>query len=239
MTMQFSNRTTRSTMLINPFTIIVGAHQRALEFLDGRLSRVLEPGRYRRRLRAVYRAVDVRDQLSAIPLQEIPAADGVQVKVSALLRFYVADPVAYDQVAMNPTDLVYASVQQALRDTVSQLQSGELLRAARADLGRQLTEAATRAGVEVGIGIRTVGIKDVLLPVELRNATLETLVVQRQGQAKLEAARAETAALRSMANAAKLLDDHPALARLRLVQAAPYGTKIVIGLDADPAGTAD
>jgi len=239
MTMQFSNRTTRSTMLINPFTIIVGAHQRALEFLDGRLSRVLEPGRYRRRLRAVYRAVDVRDQLSAIPLQEIPAADGVQVKVSALLRFYVADPVAYDQVAMNPTDLVYASVQQALRDTVSQLQSGELLRAARADLGRQLTEAATRAGVEVGIGIRTVRIKDVLLPVELRNATLDTLVVQRQGQAKLEAARAETAALRSMANAAKLLDDHPALARLRLVQAAPYGTKIVIGLDADPAGTAD
>lgn len=239
MTMQFSNRTTRSTMLINPFTIIVGAHQRALEFLDGRLSRVLEPGRYRRRLRAVYRAVDVRDQLSAIPLQEIPAADGVQVKVSALLRFYVADPVAYDQVAMNPTDLVYASVQQALRDAVSQLQSGELLRAARADLGRQLTEAATRAGVEVGIGIRTVRIKDVLLPVELRNATLDTLVVQRQGQAKLEAARAETAALRSMANAAKLLDDHPALARLRLVQAAPYGTKIVIGLDTDPAGTAD
>lgn len=54
-----------------------------------------------------------------------------------------------------------------------------------------------------------------------------------QGQAKLEAARAETAALRSLANAAKLLDDHPALARLRLVQAAPYGTKIVIGLDTE------
>lgn len=233
MTMQFSNHITRSTMLINPFTITVGAHQRALEFLDGRLSRVLQPGRYRRRLRAIYRAVDVRDQLYAVPLQEIPAADGVQVKVSAQLRFYVADPVAYDQVAINPTDLVYASVQQALRDAVSQLPSAELFGAARADLGRQLTEAATRAGAEVGVGIRGVGIKDVLLPSELRNATLEALVVQRQGQAKLEAARAETAALRSMANAAKLLDDHPALARLRLVQAAPYGTKIVIGLDTE------
>ena len=239
MTMQFTEYPRRSIKLIKPLTITVYAHQRALEFLDGRLSRVLDPGRYRRRIRAVYRAVDIRVQLAAIPLQEIPAADGIQVKVSAQFRYYVADPVAHDQVAVNPADLVYVAVQQALREGVVGLRSDELFGSARADLGRQLTEAATRSGAEVGIGIRSVEVKDVLLPTELRNATLEALVVQRQGQAKLEAARAETAALRSLANAAKLLDDHPALARLRLVQAAPYGTKIVIGLDADSPAVAD
>jgi regulator of protease activity HflC (stomatin/prohibitin superfamily) len=220
-------------MLINPFTITVAAHQRTLEFTDGRLSRVLEPGRYRRRTHAEYRAIDVRHHLYAIPPQEIPTADGVQVKVSAQVRSFVTDPVAFDQVAVAPMELVHFSVQRALRDAVSQLEAAAVLGAARGDLGRTLTQSASEAGAEVGIGIRSVDVKDVLLPAELRNAVLEAMVVQRQGQAKLEAARAETAALRSMANAAKLLDDHPALARMRLVQAAPYGTKIVIGLDRD------
>ena len=46
--------------------------------------------------------------------------------------------------------------------------------------------------------------------------------------ARTTAVRAETAAMRSLANAAKLLDDHPALARLKLVQALPPGAKVVL-----------
>jgi hypothetical protein len=46
----------------------------------------------------------------------------------------------------------------------------------------------------------------------------------------LEAARAETAALRALANGARLLDEHPALAQLRLVQSAPPGTRLVLQL---------
>ena len=53
-------------------------------------------------------------------------------------------------------------------------------------------------------------------------------VVRRRGQAQLEAARAETAAMLSLANAAKLLDEHPALPRLNLVQALPPGATLVL-----------
>ena len=76
--------------------------------------------------------------------------------------------------------------------------------------------------------IREVVVKDVVLPSEIRAAYAELVTARQRGQVQLETARAETAALRSMANAAKLLDDHPALAQLRLVQAAPYGTKFVL-----------
>ncbi len=72
-------------------------------------------------------------------------------------------------------------------------------------------------------------IKDVVVAVELRTAYAELVTTKQRAQAQLEAARAETAALRSMANGAKLLDDHPALAMLRMIQAAPYGTKIILG----------
>ncbi|WP_168207537.1 slipin family protein [Microlunatus elymi] len=214
----------------NLFSITVNAHERALEFTDGRLSRVLEPGRYRRVRRAEFRVIDIRDQLMIISPQDVPAADGVQVKVSATLRWHVDDPVAFDQVAADPAQLVYAAVQVAIRESVAAIASTDLAGVARRDLGSALTETATAAGRELGIGIRTVQVKDVLLPGEIRSAVLEALVAQRQGVAKLEAARAETAALRSMANAAKLLDDHPALAQLRLLQSAPYGTKIVMQL---------
>ena len=98
-----------------------------------------------------------------------------------------------------------------------------------------LTAAAREAGRPLGISVDSVMIKDVIVPTELRAAYAELVTTRQRAQAQLETARAETAALRSMANAAKLLDDHPALAQLRMIQAAPYGTKIVFGVS-DHAG---
>ncbi|MGN0065450.1 MAG: hypothetical protein ACI379_14530 [Nocardioides sp.] len=54
-----------------------------------------------------------------------------------------------------------------------------------------------------------------------------------RAKAKLEEARAETAALRSLANGAKVLADNPALARLRLVEALPPGTTLELRGDRD------
>jgi uncharacterized membrane protein YqiK len=70
-----------------------------------------------------------------------------------------------------------------------------------------------------------------MLPGELRRATTETLLARENGKAELERARAEAASLRTLANAARLLDEHPALLQLRTVQAAATpGTKIVLNL---------
>ena len=93
-----------------------------------------------------------------------------------------------------------------------------------------LTDGARAAGSAVGIDVVEVVVKDVILPPELRIAYAELVTTRTRGQAQLEAARAETAALRSLANGAKLLDDHPALARLRLVQSLPHGSTLELGL---------
>ena len=81
----------------------------------------------------------------------------------------------------------------------------------------------------MGVEVWQVVVKDVILPPDLRSAYAELVTARARGQAQLEAARAETAALRSLANGAKLLDDHPALARLRLVQALPPGSTVELG----------
>jgi regulator of protease activity HflC (stomatin/prohibitin superfamily) len=117
-------------------------------------------------------------------------------------------------------------VQIALREALVDVDSEAMVRHARRALGTTITEVARAAGDEVGIAVREVVVKDVILPPELRSAYAELVTTKARGAAQLEAARAETAALRSMANGAKLLDEHPALARLRLVQALPPGSRI-------------
>jgi regulator of protease activity HflC (stomatin/prohibitin superfamily) len=208
--------------------VIVPAHTAAVEFVDGTPVRVLEPGRHRRARRATYREVDLREQLLAVSPQEILTVDGVQVRVSAAVRWAVVDPVAWLERATDPVGLVYLATQVALRDAVAGLtletvsQRGAGLEAAT------LTATVDAAGRPVGLSVLEVVVKDVILPSEVRAATLELATARQRGAAQLEMARAETAALRSLANGAKLLDDHPALARLRLVQALPIGSQLVV-----------
>ncbi len=64
----------------------------------------------------------------------------------------------------------------------------------------------------------------------MRAAAAALVAARHRSAAVLEEARAETAALRSLANGARILDAHPALAGLRLVQAAPPGTRLVLAL---------
>lgn len=208
----------------------VPAHTAAVELVDGTPVRVLEPGRHRRARRATYVHVDVREQLLAIPGQEILTVDGVQVRVSAAVRWTVADPIAWLERAVDPLGLVYLATQVVLRDAVAGLTLDSVSQRGAGLDAATLSAAVDAAARPLGISVLEVVVKDVMLPTELRAATLELATARQRGAAQLEMARAETAALRSLANGAKLLDDHPALARMRLVQTAPFGTQLVIRL---------
>ena len=210
------------------FTITVPARRCALRYRHGRLDVVLGSGRHPRVWGARHVLVDLRDQLLALAPQEIPTADGVAVKVSAVVRWSVADAVAFVERAADPVGHTYLAAQVALREVLGALAVEELVQR-RAVLPRaELTAAADAVARAVGITVAEVVIKDVILPSELRAAAADLVTARQRGQAVLEQARAETAALRSMANGAKLLDAHPALAQLRLVQSAPPGTQVVV-----------
>jgi regulator of protease activity HflC (stomatin/prohibitin superfamily) len=90
--------------------------------------------------------------------------------------------------------------------------------------------AAQAVAAEVGVVVRDVVLKDVLLPAEVRAAAAAVVASRHRAASVLEEARAETAALRSLANGARVLDAHPALAQLRLVQSAPPGTRLVLAV---------
>ncbi|WP_205474407.1 SPFH domain-containing protein [Nocardioides sp. SYSU D00038] len=208
------------------FTITVPAPERAVEYVDGACTRVLGPGRHRRPSRARYESVTVLERLTTTAPQEVLTSDGVAVKVTAALRWRVSDPRAYLEGALDPASTLQLAVQLALRDALVDVAADDVVRTARRELGAALAEAARGAADALGIEVLDVVVKDVVLPADLRAAYAEQVTARARGAAQLEAARAETAALRSLANAARMLDESPALARLRLVQALPHGSTV-------------
>ena len=209
----------RPTLTVQPWEV-------ALERRAGEPTRVLRPGRHRTRRRATYQSLDAREQLGVVPTQEVLTADGLSVKVSAVFLWSVADPVGHTERVRDPVGAVYLAVQLALRDALVSLDAEALVRTPRTGLATGVRDRAEAAAGEVGIGLRDVVVKGVVLPEDLRAAYAELVVGRHRAQAQLEAARAETAALRSLANGAKLLEDHPSLAQLRLVQALPPGSRV-------------
>ncbi len=219
-------------MPLFPRHITVQPWQLTLERLDGARTVVLEPGRHRTRRRATYQVLDVREQVLTLAPQEVLTADGVSVKVTAALRWRVGDPVVFTETGTDPLSRVYLAVQVALREGLAPLETDAVLRTARQAVTDTTTAAATQAGRAVGIEALEVVVKDVILPADLRAAYGALVTARQRAQAQLEAARAETAALRSLANGAKLLDDHPALAQLRIIQSLPIGSTVELTLPA-------
>jgi regulator of protease activity HflC (stomatin/prohibitin superfamily) len=58
------------------------------------------------------------------------------------------------------------------------------------------------------------------------------VLAQKEGQAALERARGETAALRNLANAARMVNENPSLIQLRLLQqlGTSTGNTIILGI---------
>ena len=195
---------------------------------------VLTTGRHRRERHAAYRPVSTARRLLQLAPQEIPTSDGGSVKVTAVAEVQVTDAVAslaYEA----PDQLIYLAIQLALRDAFADLELEAAARAVRTrpEIAAAALAAARKAAEGVGYRVDAVTIKDVILPQEFRAAAIEKLSARAKGQAQLEAARAETAALRTLANGAKILEDHPALAKLRMVQAIPMGSSLSLRADED------
>jgi regulator of protease activity HflC (stomatin/prohibitin superfamily) len=209
---------------------VVQEWERAVLFKDGRVATVLGAGPHRRFGRGfALRRVDVRPWIVATPVQEIPTADGLTVKVTVVGRARVVDPVVFVTAAQDIHAALYLNAQIATREVVAATTVDQLV-AARQELSDALT-AAVRGVDELGVALERLELKDIVFPGEIKKAQAEVLVARVQGLAALERARGETAALRNLANAAALLKDNPALLQLRLVQqlAATTGHTVVIG----------
>jgi regulator of protease activity HflC (stomatin/prohibitin superfamily) len=212
--------------------VTVYEYERGLRFHRGRFDRVLGPGLYRHMPRYTrIQKVDVRPTQVAVPGQEVLSADGVAVKASVAATYRIAAPDRAVLETGNYQSAIYAELQLALRSAIGALAVEELL-AKRADISSSLrTETAERLRL-LGIELQDAALRDITFPGELKKIFTQVVKARQEGLAALEKARGETAALRSLANAAQMVQRSPALMQLRLLQVLGQqaGNTVVLGL---------
>jgi regulator of protease activity HflC (stomatin/prohibitin superfamily) len=210
----------------------VGLFYRHGKFID-----VLRPGRHVRWGRNLtLDPQDTRKAFLAVAGQEVLTSDNIGVKLSLHVAYQVTDPVKAAHDTQSWQGDLYNAAQLALRSVVSGV-AAEALLTQRLDLAPQLLARVLPEAAKIGLTVHAVEVKDVMLPADLKRAFGDVLKAKQEGQAALERARGESASLRNLANAARVLEGNPALMNLRVLQslatAQNAGNTLVLGM---PAG---
>ncbi|CAL9583794.1 hypothetical protein SUDANB95_05052 [Actinosynnema sp. ALI-1.44] len=193
--------------------------ERGVHFSKGSVVGELGPGEHRLPRRDLVQRVDVRPRSHTPAWQDIPTADGVLVRVTLVITWSVADAKAFVLTAPNPEHELHLVFQLALRSAVLG-RTHDQVDPDRDAIGAEVFAAVQARAAQLGVAVASVAVRDVVMPPELRKAALAEIVARAEAKAALERARGETAAMRSLLNAARLAEDHPALLRLRALQSA-------------------
>jgi regulator of protease activity HflC (stomatin/prohibitin superfamily) len=191
--------------------VLIKSTHRGLRYVDGRLSEVLEAGRYElprqssgwvRRPVVEIVLVDMRERELTIKGQEILTADKVAVRVSILTQFQVVDPVAATEKVASYEDRLYSDVQLAARRSLASMSLDDML-TNRNQLSEDILADVQALADSYGVRILRADVKDVTFPGNLQEIMNRVLAAQRLAEAQLVEARtkAEREALEAQTRA--------------------------------------
>lgn len=201
--------------------VVVRPFERAVLYVDGRRVEVLEAGAHA--FNAVGRqiavhAVDMRERETQIQGQELMTADKVTLRVNLIVTWRVTDALASVESQTNLDGAIYSEAQMSARRYIAGLSVDELLEGRREASDRMLERLAERAA-RWGVEVTQIDLKDVILPGEMKTLLNRVIEAEKKAAANVIMRREETAATRSQANTAKMLEANPTLMRLKELEA--------------------
>ena len=197
--------------------VTVEAGHAGLLFRNGRHEATLGPGLYalwKGVSRARVAVVELREQTADVAGQEIMTADKVTLRLNAVVTFKVADPLRAVSAVEDHRQTLYREAQLALRATIG-ARTLEALLGEKDAVARELDGALGSRVAAFGVELVSLGIRDVILPGEMKQLMNRVIEAQKAAEAALVTRREETAAMRSQANTARLFEQNPTLMRLR------------------------
>lgn len=195
----------------------VKAQHVGLLFVDGEYQTSLKPGLHGfwSWLKSVrVETLDLRLQALEVSGQEILTKDKVSLRINLSAGFRIVDPVKARTELEDWSAFLYRELQFGLRQAVGTRTLEELLGDKEA-LDRGLLEQVRAKAAPFGLEVREVGVKDVILPGEMKAILNQVVEAEKAAQANVIKRREETAATRSLLNTAKLMEENPLLLRLK------------------------
>ncbi|MBP9144904.1 MAG: slipin family protein [Thermoanaerobaculia bacterium] len=199
---------------------VVAPGTTGLVFRDGRL--VSEMGDLSPGLYAFWKgggkfqvvAVDRREQVLDVSGQEILTADKVTLRLNALVVYRVADAALAVTTVESYSQALYRQAQLALRAVVG-TRDLEAFLAGKDEVVAELQSLLEKRSLELGLEVREAGIRDVILPGEMKEILNRVVEAKKRAEAMLLTRREETAAMRMQANTAKIFESSPTLMKLK------------------------
>jgi len=203
----------------NPYAAetVVENHEAGLLYVEGRLVERLAPGRHvywtvNRKVEV--KRLDLRPQAVEITAQEMLTKDRIALRVTLTALRRIVDPERAVSAVVDVDGWLYRLVQFAIREAVATRTLDEVL-SAKSALDAELRGFVRERLGETGIEVTELGVKDVILPGEIRELVNKVVEAERTAKANLIRRQEETAATRSLLNTAKLMEDNPLLLRLK------------------------
>lgn len=220
--------------VLSQFTIDAG--QIGLWFVDGKLHGQLKSGTHAfwtgvGKLKVL--VVELRERTLDIAGQEIMTNDKVTLRLNAVLTYRVADALKSVTVTEDAAQALYRESQLALRAVIGARELDALLTDKDA-VASELEQIVKAKAPEFGLEVRSLGIRDVILPGEMKELMNKVMEAKKASEASLINRREETAAARMQANTAKILESNPVLMKLRELEvlekvAATSNLTVVLG----------
>lgn len=197
--------------------VTVPAQHAGVFYEDGAMSATLTPGVYG--FWALNRNVDVRlfdlrTRTLEIAGQEILTRDKVSVRINLTASVRTTDVMTAAGQVDDLDEYLYKSVQLALREAVGTRTLDQLLED-KLYVNETVKTLVEDEFAAAGVSLNRVGVKDIILPGEIRTILNQVVEAQKAAEANVIRRREETAATRSLHNTAKLMEDNPTLMRLK------------------------
>ena len=197
---------------------VVQQYERGVIFVLGRLIGAKGPGLFlvppfiSRMMK-----VDLRIVTLTVPPQEVITRDNVTIRVTAVIYFYVVDPIAAVVNVVNFNQATTQIGQTTLRNVLGQSELDELL-AERKKINRDLQVIIDEQTERWGVKVTAVEIKDVELPATMQRAMAKQAEAEREKRAKVIHAQGELLASTQFAQAAAVIGSQPTALQLRYLQ---------------------
>jgi hypothetical protein len=213
------DRATLQNKLVAPYvrSFTVESHEQGVLYVDGKFVQALDAGVYnfwKNGIAVQVSKLDVRQQQVEINGQEILTKDKAALRINAWAQYKVKN---IEKAVLQNKDFsyqLYVLFQLALREYVGALPFDELLEK-KESIAPFILDAVKDNAEALGVEVNGFGIRDIILPGDVKEIMNQVLVAEKKAQANIIMRREETASTRSLLNTAKLMEDNAMLWKLK------------------------
>ena len=195
----------------------VMSNEKALLFVNGAFVKELTAGAYyfwNNTISVEVKAVDIRLQQMEISGQELLTKDKAGLRINFFVSYQVTNILKALVDNKDFEKQLYVLMQLALRAFIGGFTLDELL-SKKDTIGSAILSEVTKKITDLGLVVSDAGIRDVILPGDMKEIMNQVLVAEKKAQANSIMRREETASTRSLLNTAKLMEENDMLWKLK------------------------